>query len=255
MGRGPRSGWVSCRGRDGGEGVRGGCGRIWRMRVAVRRASSPPPAFLLVPRGEGENCGSCTKVSPSPVRGRQPRVPTGCVRERGPGGEGPAGSRRTSPLPLREGCAPAGPRPRSGRHSSIVPAAQGARRRWQRLYRCLRRAQPGPERSGGTRPNPAVLPGKHEAPPRNRRRASNRNESNRTSRASRTSAEHEDQAPPMSLAMTAFCTCSRFSASSHTRLRGPSSTPSLTSSPRCAGRQCRKMERAEAVSIISSVMQ
>src|SRR5687767_7099469 len=36
------------------------------------------------------------------------------------------------------------------------PDAQGARRRWQRLYRCLRRAQPGPERSGGTRPTPAV---------------------------------------------------------------------------------------------------
>ena len=30
-----------------------------------------------------------------------------------------------------------------------------ARRRWQRRYRCLRRAQPGPA-SAGTRPNPAV---------------------------------------------------------------------------------------------------
>jgi hypothetical protein len=29
-----------------------------------------------------------------------------------------------------------------------------ARRRWAQFYRALRRAQPGPERSGGTRPNP-----------------------------------------------------------------------------------------------------
>src|SRR4051812_47865890 len=31
-----------------------------------------------------------------------------------------------------------------------------ARRGWQRRYRCLPRAQPGPERSGGTRPSHAV---------------------------------------------------------------------------------------------------
>jgi len=39
----------------------------------------------------------------------------------------------------------------------------------------------------------------------------------------------------------AFCVCSRFSASSHTRERGPSITSADTSSPRCAGRQWRKM--------------
>src|SRR4051812_45897682 len=33
-----------------------------------------------------------------------------------------------------------------------------ARRGWQRRYRCLPRAQPGPERSGGTRPIPRPLP-------------------------------------------------------------------------------------------------
>ena len=79
----------------------------------------------------------------------------------------------------------------------------------------------------------------------------------RTGEASieRTRRGGDDQAPPISFAMMAFCTCSRFSASSQTRLRGPSSTPSVTSSPRCAGRHCRKMERSEAVSIISSLMQ
>src|SRR3712207_4464222 len=34
--------------------------------------------------------------------------------------------------------------------------APEARRSWQRLYRCLLRAQPGPERSGGTRPTPPL---------------------------------------------------------------------------------------------------
>ena len=48
---------------------------------------------------------------------------------------------------------------------------------------------------------------------------------------------------PMSIAISAFCACSRFSASSKTRDCGPSSTCSVTSSPRCAGRQCRKIAR------------
>ena len=47
--------------------------------------------------------------------------------------------------------------------------------------------------------------------------------------------------PPISAAMIAFCTWSRFSASSQTRLCGPSITSAATSSPRCAGRQCRKI--------------
>ncbi len=37
---------------------------------------------------------------------------------------------------------------------------------------------------------------------------------------------------------SAFCACSRFSASSHTALCGPSMTSSVISWPRCAGRQC-----------------
>src|SRR6476661_5145526 len=37
-----------------------------------------------------------------------------------------------------------------------------------------------------------------------------------------------------------FWACSRFSASSQIRLAGPSITSSVTSSPRWAGRQCRK---------------
>src|SRR4051794_1269430 len=38
-----------------------------------------------------------------------------------------------------------------------MPGAPGARRRWQRSFRCLRRAKPGPERSGGTRPKPEAV--------------------------------------------------------------------------------------------------
>ncbi len=38
-----------------------------------------------------------------------------------------------------------------------------------------------------------------------------------------------------------FCACRRFSASSNTTECGPSITSSVTSSPRCAGRQCMKM--------------
>src|SRR5688572_24680160 len=42
-----------------------------------------------------------------------------------------------------------------GRDTAVpCPGPPWARRRWQQLYRCLRRAQPGPERSGGTRPTP-----------------------------------------------------------------------------------------------------
>src|SRR6185503_1233650 len=51
---------------------------------------------------------------------------------------------------------------------------------------------------------------------------------------------------PRHQARIAFCTCSRFSASSHTADCRPSITSSVTSSPRCAGRQCRKMAFASA---------
>src|SRR4051812_23272118 len=49
--------------------------------------------------------------------------------------------------------------------------------------------------------------------------------------------------------MIAFWICRRFSASSHTRLCGPSMTPLDTSSPRCAGRQWRKIALLSAVFI------
>src|SRR2546425_1948177 len=56
----------------------------------------------------------------------------------------------------------------------------------------------------------------------------------------------------MRVASRAFCTCSRFSASSHTRDCGPSITSAVTSSPRWAGRQCRKMAFASASFITSA---
>jgi hypothetical protein len=123
----------------GGRGMRARRGRL-RGRVEnpspARRVIRPlPPApSPLVPRGEGGE----------PIALRQ-----GLQRD----GGGLAGKRRGG---LREGCAPAGARHRRAVHgggrSAWDPGAPGARRRWQQLYRCLRRAQPGPERSGGTRP-------------------------------------------------------------------------------------------------------
>src|SRR4249920_3420628 len=50
-------------------------------------------------------------------------------------------------------------------------------------------------------------------------------------------------------ARMAFCTCSRFSASSHTTDCGPSITAAVISSPRWAGRQCMKMAPGEAAFI------
>ena len=80
-------------------------------------------------------------------------------RAYGRGGRGVrarAGPKDRTPLPFRrsrEGCAPGGPRTRSRRPQAVSwPVAQGARRSWARLYRALLRAQPGPERSAGTRP-------------------------------------------------------------------------------------------------------
>ena len=45
-------------------------------------------------------------------------------------------------------------------------------------------------------------------------------------------------APPRTSVRSAFWTCSRFSDCSQMRLRGPSITSDVISSPRCAGRQC-----------------
>src|SRR3990170_3292194 len=50
-------------------------------------------------------------------------------------------------------------------------------------------------------------------------------------------------------ARIAFCTCSRFSASSHTADCGPSITSAVTSSPRWAGKQCMKIASFAACAI------
>ena len=47
-------------------------------------------------------------------------------------------------------------------------------------------------------------------------------------------------APALRNSSSAFCECNRFPASAHTTDRESSNTSSLTSSPRCAGRQCMK---------------
>ena len=58
---------------------------------------------------------------------------------------------------------------------------------------------------------------------------------------------------PISVTRTAFCTWSRFSASSKTTDCGPSITSAATSSPRWAGRQCMKTASRAAAAIISGV--
>lgn len=54
------------------------------------------------------------------------------------------------------------------------------------------------------------------------------------------------QTAPKHQASTPFWACSRFSASSNTADCGPSMISSVTSSPRWAGRQCRKMASGAA---------
>src|SRR4030065_730827 len=51
---------------------------------------------------------------------------------------------------------------------------------------------------------------------------------------------HDSIFPSSRYSISAFCTCRRLSASSHTTDCGPSITSAVTSSPRCAGRQCMK---------------
>ena len=51
---------------------------------------------------------------------------------------------------------------------------------------------------------------------------------------------------------SAFCACSLFSASSQTALWLPSMTSALTSSPRCAGRQC--INRASGLAAFISAL-
>ena len=58
---------------------------------------------------------------------------------------------------------------------------------------------------------------------------------------------------PRHQASTPFCACRRFSASSQTADCGPSITSSVTSSPRWAGRQCRKMASVAARFISSAL--
>jgi hypothetical protein len=142
----------------------------------VRGGPSPGP-LPLVPRGEGENCGGgvggrtiAARGGPLPRRpfarsSQRPSTPpptSGQLRGRG----GVADKVRLGELPRiasnrRPGegrrcvrdARPQGREPvAAGQQPYRCPDAEGARRRWQQSYRCLRRAQPGPERSGGTRP-------------------------------------------------------------------------------------------------------
>ena len=68
-------------------------------------------------------------VSPSPVRGGQSRVPTGVVRERGPGGGGPRGTRRSGSRPWQSSAyRPDGLRPRTATEVSPSPVRGGQSR-------------------------------------------------------------------------------------------------------------------------------
>jgi hypothetical protein len=123
---------------------RGGELRRWCGRTDYRdpRGPSPPPAFcsfLATAADPSPNFGGGV-VWPTKVRlGELPRIASNrrpgegrrCVRDARPQGREPVAA---------------------GQQPYRCPDAEGARRRWQQSYRCLRRAQPGPERSGGTRP-------------------------------------------------------------------------------------------------------
>ena len=65
-------------------------------------------------------------------------------------------------------------------------------------------------------------------------------------------SEPIDTRPHTRYSSSAFCACSRFSASSHTTLCGPSMTSAATSSPRCAGRQCMNSASGLARRIIAA---
>ena len=107
----------------------------------------------------GRRTRDATSARPSPRRGAgeggSAGHATGMVGSVGCSGSAVAVRRRS-----REGCAPGGPRhrraARGGRDSEEGRGAPGARRGWAQLYRALPRAQPGPERSGGTRPHSEV---------------------------------------------------------------------------------------------------
>ena len=58
---------------------------------------------------------------------------------------------------------------------------------------------------------------------------------------------------PMHQASTPFWACRRFSASSNTTDRGPSMIAAVTSSSRCAGRQCMKIASGAACAISSAL--
>jgi hypothetical protein len=134
------------RGRDSAREAERGHGRSAPL-------PDPPPQTASNCVGEGDGTGQRRHdagFSPSPVQDRHSMGADRLCTGEGAGGvRVPPGDGGPEPLQLREGCAPAGPRTRSGRHSSIVPAAQGARRRWAQLYRALRRAQPDPSAAEG----------------------------------------------------------------------------------------------------------
>ena len=64
-------------------------------------------------------------------------------------------------------------------------------------------------------------------------------------------ANTQSQAPSSRNSISAFWPCMRFSASSQTTDWLPSITSALTSSPRCAGRQCMNRASGLAQAIIS----
>src|SRR6202008_3367127 len=106
-------------------------------------------------RRANEFAATTTRSPPSRTTGRG--VGEGLARATGCGW--PMVGKGLRAREMREGCAPAGPRRRRARADAADRArnagAAVARRSWPQSYRGLLLAQPGPERSGGTRPDPA----------------------------------------------------------------------------------------------------
>src|SRR6202008_4490752 len=119
----------------------------------VKRRVKKSRARRITSSAESSVSTSCCSIGQPPASGPHPSIPPpGEGRARAIDGGPPRRVRDSRPQGRDTGA------PASINRSAARPGAAVARRRWQQSYRCLRRAKPGPERSGGTRPNPGRFP-------------------------------------------------------------------------------------------------
>ena len=245
-----------------GEARAGGFGRALDHHPAGAPAAA---AFAPAAWGRGEGEGG-------PALGRAAEMRLGALRDRPPVQLGDALA-AVGPAPAVDGDGEA-PGPDQLRHRGRAPAAAPRQRR--RVVSRVAAHRPVGGRVGDEQPDRAValdLDGEHaavlerrgEQPGQGRELAEQRRHRGRVVPAGddavhRRAQPHQPAARRPGLeaerqhhvaghrravyskqrSRIAFCACIRFSASSQTADCGPSITESVTSSPRCAGRQCRK---------------